>query len=98
MHVDFSGLESVGVSSDTPITISVDGIQFKSALNLMLEPLSLGYMIKDEVLQVTSKERQQGELVTRSYPVADLVIPIPNFSTPDPFGAATGNPISGLKP
>lgn len=79
IHFDPLGLEEEGVTSHTPVSIDVDGIKVKSALNLMLEPLQLGYMIKDEVLMITSRMRQQGDLVTATYSVADLVIPIPNF-------------------
>jgi general secretion pathway protein D len=76
---DQLGLEEEGVTSNVPVAIDVDGITVKSALNLMLEPHRLGYMVEDEVLKVTSRMRQQGELVVATYPVADLVIPIPNF-------------------
>uniref|UniRef100_A0A7C4QX10 Type II/III secretion system secretin-like domain-containing protein n=1 Tax=Schlesneria paludicola TaxID=360056 RepID=A0A7C4QX10_9PLAN len=79
IHFDPLGLEDEGITSTTPVSIDVDGIKVKSALNLMLEPLQLGYMVKDEVLMITSRMRQQGDLVTATYSVADLVIPIPNF-------------------
>ena len=36
-------------------------------------------MIKDEVLKITSEDTRHGNVYTKSYPVADLVIPIPNF-------------------
>lgn len=86
-RLDPQGLEEVQVDSNTPITIDVDGIQMKSALNLILEPLHLGYAIRDEVLKITSMDRQKGDLETRVYNVADLVIPIPNFANPAPLGS-----------
>lgn len=79
--LDNLGLEDEAVSTDTPVTIDVDGIMLKSALNLILKPLNLDYTIEDEVLKITSKMRQQGRLQVRAYPVADLVVPIPNFSS-----------------
>ncbi|MEO0529959.1 MAG: hypothetical protein AAF266_05195 [Planctomycetota bacterium] len=54
-------------------------ISLESALNLILEPLHLGYTIKDEVLKITSETLRDGEVVKEVYYVADLVIPIPNF-------------------
>ena len=67
-------------SSDTPVTIDLSQeISLKSALSLILEPLHLGYVIKDEVLKITSEQLKEGEVITRTYNVADLVIPIPNF-------------------
>jgi general secretion pathway protein D len=80
IHLDPRGLSQEGVTSDTPVTINLSKeISLKSALNLILEPLHLSYVIKDEVLKITSEQLRDGELVTVTYNVADLVIPIPNF-------------------
>jgi general secretion pathway protein D len=46
---------------------------------LILEPLHLGYVVKDEVLKITSEQAKAGQVYTVTYNVADLVIPIPNF-------------------
>ena len=95
-RLDPQGLEEVQVDSNTPITIQVDGIQMKSALNLILEPLHLGYAIRDEVLKITSIDRQKGDLETRVYNVADLVIPIPNFANPAPLGSLNAGTTPGM--
>jgi type II secretory pathway component GspD/PulD (secretin) len=79
--LDNAGLEEERITSGTSVTIAVDGITLRSALNLILEPLNLGYMVHNEVLLITSRLKQQGKLEVRAYPVADLVLPIPN-STP----------------
>ena len=82
LHVDLVGLDSESVGTDTPVTISLDQkISLKSALKLLLEPLHLDYVIRDEVLKITSPQLVRGEVYSVSYPVADLVIPIPNFSS-----------------
>ncbi|MFG0334179.1 MAG: hypothetical protein ACF8TS_12510, partial [Maioricimonas sp. JB049] len=95
VKVDDPGLADVGVTSNEPVTIHVDGIQLKSALNLILKPLELDYMIEDEVLQVTSRLRQQGDLKTRVYPVADLVVPIPIRAPVSQFQPGTGMGLPG---
>jgi len=80
IHLDPQALEEYGVDSNTPVTIRVRReIMLKSALNLILEPLRLTYVIKDEVLKVTSEQEREGEVHQVVYNVADLVIPIPNF-------------------
>ena len=82
IHLDMVGLDSEAVRSDTPVTISLDQpISLKSALKLLLEPLHLDYSIRDEVLKVTSPKLVKGQFFTVSYQVADLVVPIPNFSS-----------------
>lgn len=80
IHIDPRGLSQEGVSTDTPVTINLNGeISLKSALNLILEPLHLSYMVKDEVLKITSEQLRDGDIQNKVYYVADLVMPIPNF-------------------
>jgi general secretion pathway protein D len=80
IHLDPRGLSQEGVQSDVPVTLNLGReISLESALNLILEPLHLTYMIKDEVLKITSEQIRDGALERHVYNVADLVIPIPNF-------------------
>ena len=89
LHLDPQGLAEEGVTSDTPVTIELrNEIMFKSALNLILEPLHLSYVIEDEVLKITSEQMRDGQVVPLTYNVADLVVPIPNF-VPTPMGLAS---------
>ncbi|MCO8120836.1 general secretion pathway protein GspD [Stieleria sp. TO1_6] len=75
-------MEAVRVLPDTPVTLDLQTeIELRSALNLILEPLDLSYEIKNEVLQITSAEAKRANVVTRVYKVADLVTPIPNFTS-----------------
>ncbi len=76
VSVDEPGLTEEAVTTSTPISINVDGIQLKSALNLILDPLNLGYTIQNEVLNITSRMRRNGDLEARVYQVADLVVPV----------------------
>jgi len=80
IHLDALGLGQEAVESSTTVSLSLSQeISLESALNLILEPLHLTFMIKDEVLKVTSEQIRDGDLKTVTYNVADLVIPIPNF-------------------
>jgi general secretion pathway protein D len=82
IHLDMVGLEQEAVRSDTPVTLALDQpISLKSALKLLLEPLHLSYIVRDEVLKVTSPQLVKGEVYAVTYPVADLVLPIPNFTS-----------------
>jgi len=79
--VDQLALQEEGVESDALITMPLDTpISLKSALNLILEPLKLSYIIKDDVLKITSEQKRDGDAYPVTYNVADLVIPIPNFA------------------
>jgi general secretion pathway protein D len=89
LHLDPQGLAEEGVTSNTPVTIDLSqDISLKSALNLILEPLHLSYVIKDEVLKITSEQLRDGHVYPQTYNVADLVIPIPNFQPSANMGMA----------
>jgi general secretion pathway protein D len=80
IHLDPRGLNQEGVNSGTPVTLNLNKeISLESALNLILEPLHLSYVIKDDVLKITSEQLRDGEIYAVTYNVSDLVIPIPNF-------------------
>lgn len=77
IFLDSLGLQEVGLTPKTPVTIEVKGIKAKSTLNLLLEPLDLAYIIRDEVVVITSRTRSLGKPYVVSYPVADLAVPVP---------------------
>lgn len=79
-YLDPRGLSEEAVDSNTPVTINLTAeISLKSALDLILQPLHLSYVIKSEVLKITSEQMRDGEVFPKIYYVADLVTPIPNF-------------------
>lgn len=80
VYLDPQGLNAEGVTSDTPVTLNLtQPISMKSALNLMLSPLGLSYVIQNEVLRITSEQTRDSNTYAKAYYVADLVMPIPNF-------------------
>ncbi|MCA8991891.1 MAG: hypothetical protein KDA88_07925 [Planctomycetaceae bacterium] len=93
--VDEAGLTEEGITASTTVAIAVDGIKLRSALNLMLSPLNLDYTVENEVLTITSKLRQQGELETAVYQVADLVIPVTAPSASAAFKHASAFNLGG---
>jgi type II secretory pathway component GspD/PulD (secretin) len=88
--IDYRALEEEDVATDEPVSIEVDGIKLKSALNLVLDNYGLTYGIQNEVLKVTSKLRQEVNYVAVPYPVADLVVPLNlQNQVANPFSAVT---------
>jgi hypothetical protein len=91
------GLEEAGVTKDQLVSHNLKGITLRSALRLILGPLNLTYVIKDEVLQITSVERASEQLVTKVYPVGDLVVPIiSNLGGGGGFGVGAGQGGAGF--
>ena len=73
IQVDHKALTDAGLGSDTPITKHVRGIRLESALDLMLDDLDLTFLVRDEVMFITSKQVAENLLTAKTYPVADLV-------------------------
>ncbi len=89
VYLDPQGISAEGITSDEPVTIHlVEPISLRSALNLILEPLHLSYVIQNEVLRITSETARSSDTYVQVYNVADLVIPIPNFMPDSRSGLA----------
>jgi len=87
IHLAPDGLAEQSVQPSQPVTLNIqDTIPLKSALNLILEPMNLDYTIRNDVLMITSKSKKDTDTYTVTYPVADLVIPIPNFQPSSNMG------------
>ncbi|MEZ6147067.1 MAG: hypothetical protein R3B91_16945 [Planctomycetaceae bacterium] len=54
LMIDERSLSEIGLTSQVPITINVEGIKLKSALNLILKPMRLDYRVDDGVLVISS--------------------------------------------
>jgi type II secretory pathway component GspD/PulD (secretin)/tetratricopeptide (TPR) repeat protein len=78
---DEPALNENGISLDRPVTMKLEGVALKSALNLLLHQVHLTYVVKDEVINVTTEEHARGKLTTRIHPVLDLVMPVENAPT-----------------
>ena len=73
---DTDALQEAAVSLDLPLSLKVEDMSLKSALNILLKQARLTYVIKDEALQITTEEHAKGKLRMVTYQVADLVVPI----------------------
>jgi hypothetical protein len=73
IQFDRNALEDVGIGSDTPITASLGGESLGEALRRILRELDLCWMVRDEVVLITTPEGRESALLTRLYPVGDLV-------------------------
>ena len=86
--------EQEGISLEEPINLEVAGISFRSVLRLILDDLNLTYVIEDEVMKITTKEKARQKLSTRVYPVGDLVVQFTG-SGGGATGATAGGGVNG---
>jgi hypothetical protein len=91
--LDEKALADAAIGTDTLITKNLKGITLRSALKLMLKDHALSYAIRDEVLIITTQEQVDTNpdyRPTKVYPVADLVLPISNGASANPFALGGG--------
>jgi type II secretory pathway component GspD/PulD (secretin) len=75
--VDWKALEAARVSKDTPVTLRLSAVPLRKALQLILQQAGgagvLTYYVDEGVIQVTSMEQADKEMVTRMYGIQDLL-------------------------
>ena len=86
--LDPKALSDEGLTSAAPVSLTVNNVQLKTALKLLLRPLGLTYKVEDEVLLITSPQASTDQMIPRTYYVGDLIMPV-NKSQQNPLSAAT---------
>ena len=66
-------IDDDGLSADVQITLELSGVSLESTLDLMLESHDLDYIVKDEVLMITSRSKAEEYLELRVYDLNDFV-------------------------
>lgn len=93
MHVNWPALEAVGVSKESPINFRLRNVSLRKVLTLVLNESSAGtpltFYVDDGVIEITTREIADKQLITRVYPIEDLIVEIPDFVGPD-FNLDTG--------
>lgn len=83
--VDPSGLRLAGVDMDREIAVSIIEVPLRDALDRILKPLRLVYIVKDDVLLVTDESiAPENQLITKVYPMEDLLASDRRIGKADP--------------
>lgn len=65
--IDRRALEEVGLTPDTPVSLSLKNVTLRSFLRLMLREWDLTYIVSDEVMQITTIEAAEKCLALEMY-------------------------------
>ncbi len=71
--IDTKALEAGGIDTGMRVTKSLKGTSLRAALRLMLRDIGLAFVIRDEVLQITTPEVAEAASSTRFYRVSELL-------------------------
>jgi hypothetical protein len=94
--VDWKALEAAKVTKETPITLRLSGsVRLAKVLSLILNQAAgadvLTYYIDEGVLQITTQEQADKELITRLYPIQDLLFQAPDYNNSPTLMLPQGN-------
>lgn len=70
--LDEPALENAGITRDEALTVQIENVSLRSALRLLLESKQLVYMIRNEVLFITTPDEADAKLLTCVYDIRDL--------------------------
>lgn len=72
--VDENELKEANVDMNTPVSVRLPkGVTKRTVLRTVLSRVGLEYVVKNEVIEVMTPKRAEQQLVTRYYPIADLL-------------------------
>jgi len=86
---DRVSMEEEGVTPQTPVTVYVQDTSLANALELLLDPMQLGFTLREGVIFVRSKAALQSDMEVRVYECDDL-LEAAERAGKDPVAAAPG--------
>lgn len=94
IHVNWRAIEESGIDKNTTINVRLRSVPLRKVLQLVLSEAGHGtaltYYIDDNVIEVTTRELSDKQMLTRVYPVEDLIMDIPDFEAPN-FNIGSGS-------
>ena len=87
LHVNWRAIEAAGVTRDVVVNVRLRNVTVRKALTVILsqaaaEPNTLAFYNDDGVIEVTTKEIADSQLITRTYFVGDILMDVPDFAGP----------------
>jgi hypothetical protein len=88
IHVDWKTLEAAGVDKGVQVNMRLRSVPIRKVLNLLLNEAGgqggalLTWYADEGVIEVTTREVSDRQMITRVYDVQDLIVEIPDFVGP----------------
>jgi uncharacterized membrane protein YgcG len=100
LHVNWGALQAAGITKDAVIDLHLRSVPLRKALGLILSEAAAGnavltYYIDDNVIEITTQELADKVLITRVYPVDDLLMDVPDFTDAPSFDLSQNSNSSG---
>ena len=89
IHVNWRALETVNITRETPVDLRLQSMPLRKLIQyLLMEADGQGlttFYAEDGVIEITTRELADQRLITKVYPVEDLLLTIPDFTDAPDF-------------
>ncbi len=72
------GIQNIREAKPNLTATRLEGLTLGSFLDIVLQSINATFIVRPDYIEITTFNRRLEEKVTRVFPVADLVVPIPN--------------------
>jgi len=87
LFIDKRALEDENLTEESPVSFFAPReVTMRTALRKILQDLNMTYVVKDQVIYITSQRRARDMMVTKTYYVGDLTTGLGTFGNPLQFG------------
>lgn len=95
IHVNWKALEAAGINGDMQINIRLKDVTLRKVMRVILAEASAGgvnlnYYSDEGVIEITTAEIADQQMITKVYPVDDLIMEIPDFDQAPDFSLSSG--------
>jgi hypothetical protein len=88
IHPNWKALEEAGIGKDTNVNVRLRAVSLRKVLNLILNEAghgsNLAFYIDQNVIEITTRELADKDMITKVYPVQDLLLDVPDFDQDAP--------------
>jgi hypothetical protein len=82
IFLDQNSIKEAGVDYESKVTFKGKSVKMRTLLKKVFGDLGLTFAIKDAAVQVITPDRIKDYMVSRAYPVGDLISPVANARMP----------------
>jgi hypothetical protein len=83
LSIDWNAIQLLGIDKTTPVSLDMHGLSVGKALELILDSAApnhqLTYYVKGSLVRITTQTVADTDMITRVYPIDDLLIQHENF-------------------
>jgi len=90
--VNWNALEEIGIDRSAPVSLKLKQVTYLTALRFAMQGVSdqIGFDVDENIVIITTRELADSRMITRIYPIDDLLTIIPDFDNAPQFSLQGG--------